>query len=198
MSRSASARNTIRPMCMWRRKTWTSLSQAFWQPSAARAPSRLSLLSRRPEQHDVAASADPSRNGFAVRVQDTGSLSLRRGTDGLSCHGPRGCNQGRQGGGSGRSGSSLSGSDRAGRRDRVAGRCQHATLLACDEAVLCGVREVPENRIYVPAERAADFTRSFLRFSHGKVVSDEARRGHRDRPGGGHLPADRMNPCSAR
>ena len=34
---------------------------------------------------------------------------------------------------------------------------------------------VPENRVYVSPERADAFTRSFLRFSHGKVVSDEPR-----------------------
>ncbi|GLR84077.1 glyoxalase [Bradyrhizobium iriomotense] len=34
---------------------------------------------------------------------------------------------------------------------------------------------VPENRVYVSPERADVFTRSFLRFSHGKVVSDDAR-----------------------
>ena len=34
---------------------------------------------------------------------------------------------------------------------------------------------VPENRVYVSPERADAFTRSFLRFSHGKVVSDDAR-----------------------
>ena len=32
---------------------------------------------------------------------------------------------------------------------------------------------VPENRVYVSPERADAFTRAFLRFSHGKVVSDE-------------------------
>ena len=32
---------------------------------------------------------------------------------------------------------------------------------------------IPENRVYVSPERADDFTRSFLRFSHGKVVSDD-------------------------
>lgn len=34
---------------------------------------------------------------------------------------------------------------------------------------------VPENRVYVSADRATAFTRSFLAFSHGKVVSDEAK-----------------------
>jgi hypothetical protein len=34
---------------------------------------------------------------------------------------------------------------------------------------------IPENRIYVSPDRADAFVRSFLRFSHGKVVSDEAR-----------------------
>jgi predicted enzyme related to lactoylglutathione lyase len=31
----------------------------------------------------------------------------------------------------------------------------------------------PENRVYVSPERAEAFTKSFLRFSHGKVVSDD-------------------------
>jgi predicted enzyme related to lactoylglutathione lyase len=34
---------------------------------------------------------------------------------------------------------------------------------------------VPENRVYVSPERADAFTRSFLHFSHGKVVSDDPR-----------------------
>jgi hypothetical protein len=34
---------------------------------------------------------------------------------------------------------------------------------------------VPENRIYVSPERAPEFVRSFLSFSHGKVLSDDAR-----------------------
>ena len=34
---------------------------------------------------------------------------------------------------------------------------------------------VPENRVYVSPERANAFTHSFLRFSRGKVVSDDAR-----------------------
>jgi hypothetical protein len=33
---------------------------------------------------------------------------------------------------------------------------------------------IPENRVYVSPERADAFTRSFLRFSHGKIVSDDA------------------------
>jgi hypothetical protein len=33
--------------------------------------------------------------------------------------------------------------------------------------------KIPENRVYVSPERADAFTRSFLRFSHGKVVSDD-------------------------
>jgi len=32
---------------------------------------------------------------------------------------------------------------------------------------------VPENRVYVSADRAAAFTHAFLTFSHGRVVSDE-------------------------
>lgn len=34
---------------------------------------------------------------------------------------------------------------------------------------------VPENRVYVSPDRADAFVRSFVKFSHGKVVSDEAR-----------------------
>ena len=34
---------------------------------------------------------------------------------------------------------------------------------------------VPENRVYVSPQRADAFTRSFLRFSRGKVVSDDPR-----------------------
>ena len=33
---------------------------------------------------------------------------------------------------------------------------------------------IPENRVYVSPERADAFTRGFLNFSHGKVVSDDA------------------------
>lgn len=35
-------------------------------------------------------------------------------------------------------------------------------------------KTIPENRVYLPPERADAFTRSFLRFSHGKIVSDDA------------------------
>jgi hypothetical protein len=34
---------------------------------------------------------------------------------------------------------------------------------------------VPENRIYVSPDKADDFVRSFLHFSHGRVVSDDAK-----------------------
>jgi predicted enzyme related to lactoylglutathione lyase len=34
---------------------------------------------------------------------------------------------------------------------------------------------IPENRVYVSPDRADAFVRSFVKFSHGKVVSDEAR-----------------------
>jgi hypothetical protein len=36
------------------------------------------------------------------------------------------------------------------------------------------LQTVPENRVYVSADRAAAFIQSFLAFSHGKVVSDDA------------------------
>ena len=37
------------------------------------------------------------------------------------------------------------------------------------------LRAVPENRVYLPAERADVFVRDFTAFSHGKVVSDDRR-----------------------
>jgi predicted enzyme related to lactoylglutathione lyase len=36
------------------------------------------------------------------------------------------------------------------------------------------LRTIPENRVYVSPEKAAEFRRSFLAFSHGKVISDDA------------------------
>ena len=36
------------------------------------------------------------------------------------------------------------------------------------------LQTIPENRVYVSADRAAAFVHSFLAFSHGKVVSDDA------------------------
>src|ERR1700746_2737315 len=35
------------------------------------------------------------------------------------------------------------------------------------------LKTIPENRVYVSPERADSFTRSFLEFSHGKVLSDD-------------------------
>ena len=37
------------------------------------------------------------------------------------------------------------------------------------------LKTIPENRVYVSADRVAAFVHSFLTFSHGKVVSDDAR-----------------------
>jgi predicted enzyme related to lactoylglutathione lyase len=37
------------------------------------------------------------------------------------------------------------------------------------------LRTIPENRVYVSADRATAFMRSFLAFSHGKVDSDDSR-----------------------
>jgi predicted enzyme related to lactoylglutathione lyase len=37
------------------------------------------------------------------------------------------------------------------------------------------LQAIPENRVYVSAERAPSFVKSFLAFSHGKVVSDNDR-----------------------
>lgn len=36
------------------------------------------------------------------------------------------------------------------------------------------LQTVPENRVYVSPDRVKEFTRSFLAFSHGRVVSDDA------------------------
>jgi hypothetical protein len=36
------------------------------------------------------------------------------------------------------------------------------------------LKTVPENRVYVSAERTAQFVKAFLAFSHGQVVSDVA------------------------
>jgi hypothetical protein len=36
------------------------------------------------------------------------------------------------------------------------------------------LQTIPENRVYVSADRVDEFTRSFLAFSHGRIVSDEA------------------------
>lgn len=35
------------------------------------------------------------------------------------------------------------------------------------------LQTVPENRVYVPAEKAAEFVKGFLKFSKGNIVSDE-------------------------
>jgi hypothetical protein len=36
------------------------------------------------------------------------------------------------------------------------------------------LKTIPENRLYVAPDRAADFIRSFVGFAHGKIVSDNA------------------------
>ena len=36
-----------------------------------------------------------------------------------------------------------------------------------------GLQTIPENRVYVSADRAAAFLRSFVTFSHGKAISDD-------------------------
>lgn len=37
------------------------------------------------------------------------------------------------------------------------------------------LQTVPENRVYVPAEKVAEFMKGFLRFSKGSIVSDDAK-----------------------
>jgi hypothetical protein len=51
------------------------------------------------------------------------------------------------------------------------------------------LKTIPENRVYVSPERADAFTHSFLKFSHGKVLSDDPPR-YRDRPGDRYIPAN--------
>jgi len=46
----------------------------------------------------------------------------------------------------------------------------HTTAPAYDP-----LQTVPENRIYVSSERAGDFIKSFIGFSHGKIVADNAK-----------------------
>jgi predicted enzyme related to lactoylglutathione lyase len=46
----------------------------------------------------------------------------------------------------------------------------HTTAPAYD-----ALQTVPENRVYVSSERAGDFIKSFLGFSHGKIVTDAAK-----------------------
>ena len=46
----------------------------------------------------------------------------------------------------------------------------HTTAPAYDK-----LQTVPENRVYLSTDRANDFVRHFVAFSHGKVVSDQAK-----------------------
>ena len=53
------------------------------------------------------------------------------------------------------------------------------------------LKTIPENRVYVSPERADVFTRSFLDFSHGKILSDDPRApGIGDRTGVRYIPAN--------
>ncbi len=47
------------------------------------------------------------------------------------------------------------------------------------------LKSVPDNRVYVSRDRADEFVRDFIRFSHGKVISDDHRAdaGEIGRPG---------------
>ena len=49
------------------------------------------------------------------------------------------------------------------------------------------LKTIPENRVYVSPQRAADFIRDFVAFSHGKVVSDD-----------GHAPGAEVGRASDR
>jgi hypothetical protein len=55
----------------------------------------------------------------------------------------------------------------------MAGRRRYAALLALRQTVLAPLASVPENRAYLSPDRADAFVESFLRFSHGRTVSDD-------------------------
>jgi hypothetical protein len=67
----------------------------------------------------------------------------------------------------------LSRPHRPRRRDPVAGRRDDAALLAQHPAPLRALCHAARNRVYVSADRADAFVKSFSRFAHAKVVSDD-------------------------
>ena len=50
------------------------------------------------------------------------------------------------------------------------------------------LKTIPENRVYVSADRVQVFTRSWVAFSHGKVTADDAHAPGRSRSGGRPIP----------
>jgi len=67
----------------------------------------------------------------------------------------------------------------------VARRPQNAALLALHPPKYPPLETIPDNRVYVSRDRAANFVKDFVRFAHGKVVSDDqhADAGEIGRPG---------------
>ena len=125
------------------------------------------------EQHDLAAPANPGRDSVALRLQDADSLSLRRRTDRLPRH---------------RHGPAIKAARAAGAdvivepfpdpigRDAVIqwpGGVNTQIYWHTTPPSYAPFQAVPENRVYVSPLRSAAFVKSYLAFSHGKVVSDE-------------------------
>ena len=117
----------------------------------------------------------PVRHFVNLRFQDPNSLSLWRGTDGLS----RNRHRRRPFGAARADGAAVtvatvSRPDRPRRRHSMARRRQHAALLAHDaRRTIAPLQTVPENRVYVSPDSADAFIRDFVAFAHGKIVSDD-------------------------
>ena len=50
--------------------------------------------------------------------------------------------------------------------------CKNAIVLAFPAPSYAALKTIPDNRVYVSNDRADEFVRDFIRFSHGKVVED--------------------------
>ena len=111
----------------------------------------------------------------SVRLQDADPLSFRGRADRLSCdrygRSDPTCESVRRR----RSGLLLPRSDRAGRVIQWPGGINMQLYWHTTKPSYAAFETVPENRVYVSPERADAFTRSFLCFSRGKVVSDDPR-----------------------
>ena len=115
------------------------------------------------EQHDLPASTDAGRHRVSVRVQNADPLSLRSRTDGLPCHRHRRRGQSRPCIRCGRARDALSRSHRPGRDYPVAGRREHADLLAHGAALVCSLSDSSRKpRLYLPGARSAAFVKSYL------------------------------------
>jgi predicted enzyme related to lactoylglutathione lyase len=125
------------------------------------------------EPYHVAAGADAGRKGVGVRIQDVGSIPVRNGATGYLV-------------------TDLDGAVRAAKADGADVLVSPFNDPIGRDAVIQwpggvnmqlywhttppsypALKTIPENRVYVSPERADVFTRSFLGFSHGKVLSDD-------------------------